>query len=132
MAVNQKDIKCGCPTVIVFYPLEFEGFRKVVGLSAFTVSPSRWIKSTNAIGIILKSGRNEVFINYGVSRRDKLLKQNQIAIQQMRVLEDVGSKNLLKKLWLMSKKHTFIDLFAGIDGFHTTIYNLAVKMIFIN
>ena len=27
MAVNQKDIKCGCPTVIGLYPLEYEGFR---------------------------------------------------------------------------------------------------------
>ena len=27
MAVNQNDRKCKCPTVIGFYPLEYEGFR---------------------------------------------------------------------------------------------------------
>ncbi|MBQ2489820.1 MAG: KilA-N domain-containing protein, partial [Bacteroidales bacterium] len=40
-----------------FNPLEFEGFRKEAGLNAFTMSPSRWIESTNAIGIISQSGR---------------------------------------------------------------------------
>ena len=34
-----------------FNPLEFEGFRQQAGLNAFTLSPSRWIESTNAIGI---------------------------------------------------------------------------------
>ena len=40
-----------------FNPLEFEGFRKEAGLNAFTLSPSRWIEATNAIGIISQSGR---------------------------------------------------------------------------
>ena len=40
-----------------FKPLEFEGFRKEAGLNAFTLSPLKWISSTNAIGIIVKSGR---------------------------------------------------------------------------
>ena len=40
-----------------FNPLEFEGFRKEAGLNAFTLSPQKWITSTNAIGIISKSGR---------------------------------------------------------------------------
>ena len=40
-----------------FNPLEFEGFRQQAGLNAFTLSPSRWIESTNAIGIISQSGR---------------------------------------------------------------------------
>ena len=40
-----------------FNPLEFEGFRKEAGLNAFTLSPSRWIETTNAIGIISQSGR---------------------------------------------------------------------------
>ncbi len=34
-----------------FNPLEFEGFRQQSGLNAFTLSSSRWIESTNAIGI---------------------------------------------------------------------------------
>ena len=40
-----------------FKPLEFEGFKKEAGLNAFTLSPKKWIESTNAISIISKSGR---------------------------------------------------------------------------
>ena len=40
-----------------FKPLEFEGFRKQAGLNAFTLSPQKWTTTTNAIGIICKSGR---------------------------------------------------------------------------
>jgi len=40
-----------------FKPLEFEGFRKDAGLNAFTMSPQKWIDSTNAKGILSKSGR---------------------------------------------------------------------------
>ena len=40
-----------------FKPIEFEGFKKEAGLNAFTLSPSKWIDSTGAIGIVVKSGR---------------------------------------------------------------------------
>jgi hypothetical protein len=40
-----------------FKPLEFEGFRKEAGLNAFTLSPQKWIITTNAMGMISKSGR---------------------------------------------------------------------------
>ena len=40
-----------------FKPLEFEGFRKQAGANAFTMSPKRWIESTNAVGIVSKAGR---------------------------------------------------------------------------
>ena len=40
-----------------FKPLEFEGFKKESGLNAFVLSPQKWIQSTNAVGIISKSGR---------------------------------------------------------------------------
>lgn len=40
-----------------FNPLEFDGFRKQAGLNAFTLSPSKWIDTTSAIGIISRSGR---------------------------------------------------------------------------
>lgn len=40
-----------------FKPLEFEEFRKRAGLNAFTLSPQKWIGTTNAVGIICKSGR---------------------------------------------------------------------------
>ncbi len=38
-------------------PLEFEGFRKQAGLNSFVMTPKKWIESTNAMGIISKSGR---------------------------------------------------------------------------
>ncbi len=40
-----------------FKPVEFDGFRKEAGLHAFTMSPSKWIDSVNAIGIVSKAGR---------------------------------------------------------------------------
>ncbi len=40
-----------------FNPLEFEGFRSQAGLNAFTLSPSRWIEATRAIGLVAMSGR---------------------------------------------------------------------------
>ena len=40
-----------------FKPLEFEGFKKEAGLNAFTLSLTKWINTTNAIGVISKSGR---------------------------------------------------------------------------
>lgn len=39
-----------------FNPIEFEGFRKEAGLNAFTLSPTRWILATKAIGILRKQG----------------------------------------------------------------------------
>ena len=40
-----------------FNPLEFERFKSEAGSSYFVLSPQRWIESTNAKGIISKSGR---------------------------------------------------------------------------
>lgn len=40
-----------------FKPLEFEGFRKQAGLNSFVMTPKKWIESTNAVGIVSKSGR---------------------------------------------------------------------------
>lgn len=40
-----------------FNPIEFEGFKKEAGLNAFTLSPSKWIERTNAIGIVSRAGR---------------------------------------------------------------------------
>lgn len=39
---------------------------------------------------------NAVFIDQGISQGERLIKLNQIAIQQMRVLEDKGNRELLK------------------------------------
>ena len=40
-----------------FKPLEFERFKNEAGSNHFVLSPQRWIETTNAIGIISKSGR---------------------------------------------------------------------------
>ncbi len=40
-----------------FKPIDFERFRNEAGSNYFVLSPQRWIASTNAIGIISKSGR---------------------------------------------------------------------------
>ncbi len=40
-----------------FKPVEFDGFRNQAGRNAFTMSPTKWINTTNAIGLVTKSGR---------------------------------------------------------------------------
>ena len=40
-----------------FKPLEFEGYLKEAGSNAFTLSPQKWQKTTNAIGLFVKLGR---------------------------------------------------------------------------
>lgn len=40
-----------------FKPVEFDGFRKQAGLNSFVLTPKKWIETTDAIGIISKSGR---------------------------------------------------------------------------
>lgn len=40
-----------------FKPVEFDGFRKEAGLNSFTMSPTKWINGTNAVGLVAKSGR---------------------------------------------------------------------------
>ena len=40
-----------------FKPVEFDTFRKQAGLNNFNLTPKKWIETTNAIGIVSKSGR---------------------------------------------------------------------------
>ena len=40
-----------------FNRVQFDTFRNEAGLNRFTMTPQKWIDSTNAIGIISKSGR---------------------------------------------------------------------------
>ena len=40
-----------------FKPLEFEGFMSEAGANAFTLSPMKWVNSTNAVGIFVRAGR---------------------------------------------------------------------------
>ena len=99
-----------------FNPLEFEGFRRQAGLNAFTLSPTQWIESTNAVGMTAQAGRyggtyaisdiafkfaNWVAVEFELYlvmeyQRMKAAEQKQIAIHQMQVLEDNESRRLLK------------------------------------
>ncbi|MBR1834924.1 MAG: KilA-N domain-containing protein [Bacteroidales bacterium] len=56
-----------------FKPLEFEGFMKEAGLNRFTLSPQKWINSTNAIGLVSRSGKyggtyahKDIAFNFGM------------------------------------------------------------------
>jgi len=40
-----------------FNSIEFDGFKNESGNNAFVMTPKKWIKSTNAIGIVSKQGR---------------------------------------------------------------------------
>ena len=42
---------------INFNRVQFDTFRNEAGLNRFTMTPNKWIESTNAIGIISKAGR---------------------------------------------------------------------------
>ena len=111
-----------------FKGIEFDPLLKEAGSNAFTMSPSRWIETTNAIGIISKNGAKEwrdanpdlkgnirdyatinqliclsnlenlnaVFIQKGMEQSERLTELNKIAIQQMKVLEAVEDRKLLK------------------------------------
>ena len=46
-SIHNKDFKGG----------EFDSFKNDAGSNKFKMSPQKWIKETNAIGIISKSGR---------------------------------------------------------------------------
>ena len=65
--------------------VEFDHFRMHACLPNFVLSVSEWLEKTNA-----------VFINEGMPQQERLQKLNQIAIQQMTVLENVESKHILK------------------------------------
>lgn len=40
-----------------FKGIEFETFKTNAGLNSFSMTPRKWIESTNAIGMISKAGR---------------------------------------------------------------------------
>src|SRR3989344_3185424 len=41
-----------------FKEVEFDAFKTEAGSNSFVLSPQKWIKSTNAIGLMSKSGRH--------------------------------------------------------------------------
>jgi hypothetical protein len=40
-----------------FKRIEFDAFKNQSGLNSFTLTPQKWIETTNAIGMVSKSGR---------------------------------------------------------------------------
>ena len=74
-----------------FNPLEFDGFRKQSGLNAFTLSPQKWIRSTNAIGII---SRLEKLDKIAIHQCENLLRSG-CALVQDNELHGVGEGVLI-------------------------------------
>ena len=62
-----------------FKGVEFDAFKNEAGSNTFKMSPQKWIRETNAIGIISKSGRydgrNTTIINhiYGIIMDKKMM-----------------------------------------------------------
>jgi hypothetical protein len=144
-----------------FNSIEFDGIKNISGSNSFSLTPKRWIETTNAKGIVSKTGRyggtfahrdiafefaswlsaefkfylikefqrlkeeeqkqlgwsakrelaklnyhihtdaiklnlNAVFINEKMTQKERLIKLNQIAIQQMKVLAEFENRKLLK------------------------------------
>ena len=50
-----------------FKPLEFEGYLKEAGSNAFTLSPQKWQKTTNASGLFVKLGRGGTFAHKDIA-----------------------------------------------------------------
>ncbi len=87
---------------------EFEGIKNEAGLNRFILSVKQWVEKTNSKGLIAKAGRyggtyahkdiafDAVFIDQGLPQGERLIKLNQIAIQQMKVLEKNDNSFLLK------------------------------------
>lgn len=72
-----------------FKPLE--GFKKEAGLNAFT----NYASINQLICLSNMENLNAVFINDGLSQSERLEKLNKIAIQQMKVLENIEDRKLL-------------------------------------
>jgi hypothetical protein len=41
----------------VFNSIEFDGIKNMAGSNSFSLTPKRWIETTNAIGIVSRTGR---------------------------------------------------------------------------
>lgn len=66
-----------------FNPIEFEGFKNEAGANAFTLSPKKWIMSTNAM-----------LIDQGTSQLERLTLLHNMAISQLKTL--IGNKSIEK------------------------------------
>ena len=85
-----------------FKGVEFDGFKNAAGSNSFTLSPTKWIENTNAIGLISKTGKNggtfahvdianlenlnSEYIKQDMQSKERLVRLNQIAIEQLSLL----------------------------------------------
>jgi len=89
---------------------EFAIIKSKAGLNGFILSVKQWrdanptlkgnIRDYASINELIclsnTENLNAVFINEGLQQRERLVKLNQIAIQQMSILESVASRKYLK------------------------------------
>ena len=85
-----------------FKGVEFDTLLSQAGSNSFTMSPTRWsnIRDYATINELICHSNmeniNAVLINDNVPQGERLVKLNQIAIQQMRVLNGNEGRDLLK------------------------------------
>ena len=99
-----------------FKGVEFDSFLNEAGFNSFTLSPTKWCEKTSAIGIFTKLGKNggtyataeqlvvlanleslnAEFIKSKMEAEDRLLKLNQIAIEQLQLLLNKKKKKAEK------------------------------------
>jgi len=93
--------------------VDFDQFINESGANSFTMSPQKWIQSVNAIGIVSKAGinggtfahpdiamanmesYNASLIKEKLSQTERIIKLNEMAGQQLRVLLDIDNRLLL-------------------------------------
>ena len=69
-------------------------------ISSFIMSKSTYLNYSNSKGLgpkgLISTPLNAVFINKGMLQQDRLIELNKIAIQQMKVLEGVEERRMIK------------------------------------
>ena len=100
-----------------FKPTEFGRFRSEAGLNSFTLSPSKWIESVNAIGIVVQAGR------YGgtYARNDiafKFASWLSVEFELYLVKEFQRLKAEEQKMLGWSAKRELAKIAAGRNGIH--------------
>ncbi len=78
-----------------FKGVEFDSFRNQAGSNVFTMSPTKWIETTGAIGILANlESYNAVLIHQGKNQKERMELLRQLALQQIRTLESVSTDKL--------------------------------------
>lgn len=106
-----------------FKPTDFEGFKSKPGENAFTISPTKWIEITNAVGIKVKAGRanggtfahRDIALEFAswISAEVKLyiIKEFQrLKIQESEQLEWQGKRMLTKINYLIHTDAIMLNL----------------------